>query len=228
MNNFRSQVTLFHILLSAFIIAICCAVALVSWFPYPLFLLDGTWKALLILVCVDLVIGPLLTFIVSGSQKAIRERIFDFSIIALVQISALVFGLMQIYDQRIIGFVHLNNEFHLVSAEAANMKLKNNNLPTFEGRYFGMITYKDFKGLTKTEAEYAMYNIDKYRVLKANVIKRAMANENIVPEKTLTEYGKSAVYKVIYGKRRNGIMVLSENMEVLDIVLAKNVLMLDE
>lgn len=222
MNNFRYRATLFHILLSALIIAVCCVIALLNWFPFPLFLLDGTWKALLILACVDLIIGPLLTFIVSGSQKSIRERTFDFSVIAIIQISALVFGLIQIHDQRIVGFVHLNNEFHLVSAKAGRVKSKENDLPAYQNRYYGMITYKDFKGLSESQAELVMYDMEKYRKLEANIIKRATANENIIPSETLKKYGKSAVYKVIYGKQRNGIMILSANMEVLDIVLAHN------
>lgn len=222
MKNFRFRATLFHILLSALIIGVCCVIALLNWFPFPLFLLDGTWKALLILACVDLIIGPLLTFIVSGSQKSIRERTFDFSVIAIVQISALIFGLIQIHDQRIVGFVHLNNEFHLVSAKAGRVKSKENNLPTYEGRYYGMITYKDFNGLSKSQAELLMYDVEKYRKLEAHVIKRANANENIIPVEILKIYGKNVVYKVVYGKLRNGIMVLSPNMEVLDIVLAHN------
>ena len=85
-----------------------------------------------------------------------------------------------------------------------------------------MITYKDFNGLSKSQAELLMYDVEKYRKLEAHVIKRANANENIIPVEILKIYGKNVVYKVVYGKLRNGIMVLSPNMEVLDIVLAHN------
>jgi hypothetical protein len=66
------------------------------WFPTPFLRLDGTWRALLTLATVDIVIGPLLTLILVSAKKSKRELYIDMLVILTVQPSALGYGLMQI------------------------------------------------------------------------------------------------------------------------------------
>ena len=115
MSDFRAKAVLIHLLVSALIIGCISVYALVSWFPFPLFLLDGTWKALLILATVDLLLGPLITSIISSDKKSVKELTFDFSVVLAIQLAALSFGLFQIQNQRVVALVHVENAFHLVA-----------------------------------------------------------------------------------------------------------------
>ena len=49
---------------------------------------------------IDLILGPLLTFLIFNPLKSLREKIFDLSCVALVQLLALVYGFYTIYQQR--------------------------------------------------------------------------------------------------------------------------------
>ena len=60
------------------------------WYPTPYFAIDGGWQVLRILAGVDVVLGPLLTFIVFKIGKPSLK--FDMSCIILMQIGALIYG----------------------------------------------------------------------------------------------------------------------------------------
>jgi hypothetical protein len=70
----------------------------IIWYPPPYFTIDGGWTHLKILISIHLVIGPLLTFIVFKSGKPSLK--FDLSCIVLLQLGALLYGRMIIYQQR--------------------------------------------------------------------------------------------------------------------------------
>jgi hypothetical protein len=66
-------------------------------YPPPYFTIDGGWTLLKILINIHLVIGPLLTFIVFKSGKPSLK--FDLSCIVLLQLGALIYGGLIIYQQ---------------------------------------------------------------------------------------------------------------------------------
>ncbi len=75
------------------------------WYPLPYFLVDGGWQGMRIVAAVDLVLGPLITFLIFDLSKSRREITFDLLIIATIQISALVYGVVQTYEQRPVAIV---------------------------------------------------------------------------------------------------------------------------
>ncbi len=213
-QRFRLYAVLIHLAVSAVIIASVSAVALLSWFPYPLFLLDGTWVAVLTLAAVDLVLGPCITLIVASSKKPVKELVFDFSVVLAVQIAALAFGLMQISTQKIVALVHIENDFHLVADVRASGFDDENSLPEFNGIRYGMLEQADFTGLTKSEIELKMFDPNAYHALDTDTIKRKLFPAELVDERLLARYGDGYYFKAIAGKRRNGVAVLNEQMEI--------------
>jgi hypothetical protein len=79
-----------HLLICVVIAAAVIGVMLGVWYPGPLFEAAGGSGMLYILVGVDVTLGPLLTLIVFKSGK--RGMKFDLTVIGLVQVAALVYG----------------------------------------------------------------------------------------------------------------------------------------
>ncbi len=63
------------------------------WYPYPFREISGGRELFLLIVGVDVVMGPLITLAVFNPSKSRREKILDFSLIGLLQTGALVYGL---------------------------------------------------------------------------------------------------------------------------------------
>lgn len=88
---------------------------LVEWYPEPFFTAQGGWQGIQLMAFVDMVLGPALTLIVFNHLKSRKEIGLDLSIIALVQVCALVWGGYQVYSQRPIALVFWNEEFYTVT-----------------------------------------------------------------------------------------------------------------
>jgi hypothetical protein len=106
-----------HFLISAVIFVPIFYLLWVHWFPPPLFFTDGGRQGLQIMIPVDLVIGPLLTFIVFNPGKPRRELLADLSVIALVQAVALLFGYVSVDKRSIRAVVWSGGTFSAVQRQ---------------------------------------------------------------------------------------------------------------
>jgi len=95
----KLQATGIHLLFSLLLVLVGFAL-LLMWYPAWLFWSDGGIQVLWLLVGVDLILGPALTFVVYNPQKSIRERLLDLSLILIIQLAAFGYGMYQAYDQR--------------------------------------------------------------------------------------------------------------------------------
>ncbi|MEO0998187.1 MAG: TfpX/TfpZ family type IV pilin accessory protein [Pseudomonadota bacterium] len=96
MTRFRGF--LLHFAISAAVVGVALAVIYFVWYPDPYFRIIGTWEVVRVMVGVDLVLGPLLTLIFYKPGKP-KIRL-DLSIIAVVQLAALIYALTTIYKER--------------------------------------------------------------------------------------------------------------------------------
>lgn len=110
----RLQAALIHLAISAAVGASIAAALLVVWYPPPYFAAAGALDLTVVILGVDLVLGPLLTLVVFRVGKPSLK--FDLSIIALVQASALVYGLSVVVESRPVYLVGAVDRLQLVSA----------------------------------------------------------------------------------------------------------------
>jgi len=76
------------------LVAVGVAVVVLGlWFPYPFRALSGGQHLFWIIVGVDVVCGPLLTTVLFNPAKSRRELTLDLSLVALLQLAALLYGL---------------------------------------------------------------------------------------------------------------------------------------
>lgn len=114
-----------HLALSALILIPFTIVIAFVWFPGPLFTTDGGWQGLRIMLFVDMVIGPALTFLVFNPSKSRRETAMDLGVIALIQAAALTYGYLSVESQRPMAVVFSEGEFVVVAKD----RFKNRDVP---------------------------------------------------------------------------------------------------
>ncbi len=88
MTRFRASSI--HLAISASVVAVILAIVFLFWYPGSTFEISGAMRPVYVLVGVDLVLGPLLTLIIFKQGKP--GLLFDLWFIALVQVTALVYG----------------------------------------------------------------------------------------------------------------------------------------
>jgi len=76
-----------------------------NWYPQPYFSVDGGWQGIRLIGAVDLVLGPLITFLIFDLRKRRREIVFDLMVIAVIQFGALAYGINLTYIQRPVAIV---------------------------------------------------------------------------------------------------------------------------
>ncbi len=86
------------------------------WYPFPFRTLSGGWQLLLLVLGVDVVVGPMLTALVYNPRKGRLEKISEFMVIGCLQISALLYGVWSIFEARPIHVVFEYDRFRIVHA----------------------------------------------------------------------------------------------------------------
>jgi hypothetical protein len=94
------------------------AAALVFWLWYPGAFrgLSGGRDLFLLVVCVDVALGPLLTFAVFDRAKGWKHLRRDLSVIVVLQLCALAYGLHTVYIARPVALVFEHDRFRVVTA----------------------------------------------------------------------------------------------------------------
>ena len=94
----RAKAASLHLTLSCIAVGALALSMWLLWYRPPYFFVDGGWHVLRILVAVDVVLGPVLTFIVFNRAKPDLKR--DLAIIAAIQIGAFIYGAGALYTHR--------------------------------------------------------------------------------------------------------------------------------
>jgi len=94
----RKQAFLTHLAFSTAIFLLLSFVIVFHWYPDFYFSLDGGDRAILTIFFVDVVLGPGLTLLVFKPGK--KSLKFDMSVILLLQMVALAWGVQNVYTER--------------------------------------------------------------------------------------------------------------------------------
>lgn len=105
----------FHFLGSVLVAALAAALVFLVWYPHPYGLLSGGLHLFLILISVDVVCGPLLTLVLFNPRKPRRELVTDMSLVVLIQLAALAYGLYTVHDARPLFLVHEVDRFKVIT-----------------------------------------------------------------------------------------------------------------
>lgn len=104
-----------HLAGSVLFALLASLVVFLLWYPRPYASLLGGLHLFLLVVTVDVVCGPLLTFVLSDFRKSARELTIDLGLVALVQVVALVFGLHTMWLARPVYLAYEVDRFRVVT-----------------------------------------------------------------------------------------------------------------
>ncbi|HCL75164.1 MULTISPECIES: TfpX/TfpZ family type IV pilin accessory protein [Stutzerimonas] len=109
----RLKALLLHLAASALAALLALLLVFKLWYPAPLYAALGVTHILLLLLLVDVTLGPLLTLLVFKPGK--KTLIMDLSIIACLQLVALAYGLWTVAEGRPAWIVYNADRFDVVS-----------------------------------------------------------------------------------------------------------------
>jgi len=132
----RIPAFLIHLLLSGVVAIIAVIIVFFVWYPSPLHDAVGVTKIFLILLSVNLVIGPMLTLLVYKPDKPSLK--FDLTVIAVLQIAALSYGMTTVFQGRPAFIVFNTDRFDIARAsdidpDSAKKALQSNNQAAIAG-----------------------------------------------------------------------------------------------
>lgn len=144
MDQLKRRAVTWHLALSLLLSIALAAWLLLHWFPAPFSFAAGALTGLVIVVSVDMCLGPMLTLLLIHSKKSLRENIFDGVVVATLQFSALAYGLWQVSLARPAAVVFWQDSFYLVKAfdyqerygtQPDLSKLSSESVPVIYARY---------------------------------------------------------------------------------------------
>ena len=98
--RFALRYALRHALVSLLVAGLSALFVFGLLYPPPTSAMLGVGSIFLLLLGVDVVCGPLLTLLLANPAKPQRERWLDFSLVGLVQLAALLYGLHSLWAAR--------------------------------------------------------------------------------------------------------------------------------
>ncbi len=110
----KIKATAIHLAGSILALLAFVSLLLFVWYPQPFFTLDASWSVIQIVAGVDVVVGPLLTFIIFKHGKPGLR--FDLTVIVMMQLSFLSYGVYVAYHERPLYAVFSVDRFTLVSS----------------------------------------------------------------------------------------------------------------
>lgn len=119
----RLQAAGIHLCISLGIAALAATLVFALWYPYPYRDLSGGRELFSMLVAIDVILGPLLTLAFFNIKKTRKQLIFDLSLIGLVQLSALGYGLWTVFEARPVHMVYEYDRFRVAHAADIDPKL---------------------------------------------------------------------------------------------------------
>jgi hypothetical protein len=103
-----------HLAISIAIALVVIAMMLFLWYPTPYFQAMGGGGLLLLVTGVDVVLGPLITFIIFNTKK--KSLKFDLMCVAIVQTVALAYGVSTMFQARPVYTVFNKDRFDVIIA----------------------------------------------------------------------------------------------------------------
>lgn len=112
----RARASAVHFLFSAILAAACAALVYLLWYPAPLGSMSGVSDLFVLVLAVDVVLGPLVTLVVYNTRKPRAELVRDLTLVVLVQLGALGFGMWTVFAGRPVHGVFEYDRIRVVHA----------------------------------------------------------------------------------------------------------------
>jgi hypothetical protein len=113
-----------HFASSLLVAGLMAALLFWVWYPHPFRELSGGRELFFLIMGVDIVCGPLLTFVLFNPAKSRRELAMDLGLVVVLQLAALAYGIWTVHTARPLYLVHEIDRFKVIAladVEAAEL-----------------------------------------------------------------------------------------------------------
>ncbi|WP_262756357.1 TfpX/TfpZ family type IV pilin accessory protein [Acinetobacter gyllenbergii] len=121
-----------HLSLSALVGLVCAFIIYKVWFIAPLEIATKITPIFLMMVGIDIIVGPLLTFLVYKKGKKTLK--LDLSVIVIIQCIALIYGVFNIYQSRPLWIAFDQDSFYLVRANEVDLESEKKAAVAYQSR----------------------------------------------------------------------------------------------
>ena len=101
-----------HLSVSFIVAALVLGWIFTVWYPAPLAKATGVTHIILLMLAIDVIIGPILGFIVYKAHK--KSLKFDLAVVILLQLAALGYGVYSLAEGRPVWIAFNGNRFELI------------------------------------------------------------------------------------------------------------------
>lgn len=116
MLRVRLKAFALHLVISLLLALIAGVLVFHVWYPYPYREISGGKQLFLLIVTTDVMLGPLATLFVFSGKKSRVALWFDFTIIGLLQLLALGYGMWAVFVARPVHLVFEYDRFRVIHA----------------------------------------------------------------------------------------------------------------
>src|SRR5258708_4053006 len=114
--RFRLKAFSLHLVSSATVLTLILGSLYFGWYRWPGWHLTDVKTVVLVMVSVDVVLGPTLTFIIANEKKSRRELTRDIGMIVVVQLCALIYGSVSLWNGRPLYYAFSESVLQLVQS----------------------------------------------------------------------------------------------------------------
>lgn len=114
--RFRLKALGLHLLASTCALSLILGTLYFGWYRWPGWYLADVVHVVVVMAGVDVVVGPLLTFVIARSSKPRRELVRDISMIVAVQLFALIYGTTSLWSGRPLYYAYSETVLQMVQA----------------------------------------------------------------------------------------------------------------
>ena len=119
--KFKLKFFVSHLIISLLVAILMASFVFWVWYPSPLASAVGVGTIFIMMLGIDVILGPLLTLLVAKKGKKTLKM--DLLVIAIIQIGALLYGVYNISITRPVYIVYDNTRFDLVQANHLDSKI---------------------------------------------------------------------------------------------------------
>ncbi|WP_353142698.1 TfpX/TfpZ family type IV pilin accessory protein [Acinetobacter pragensis] len=182
--------------LSHLFISMCVGFAVIGliflvWYPAPLAKAVGVTHISLMLLTIDVILGPILGFIVFKEGKKTLK--IDLTVIVILQLCALSYGLFNIYQGKPAWLVFQNDHFDLIRLNDAlvtkNIQKENGMNPQFKAVDMGKTPVEKNKYLVEEMQTGipASYRVERYTPIEKSAVQLLKEKRNLQVLKAFNE-----------------------------------------
>jgi hypothetical protein len=118
--RFRLKAFGLHLLGSILALSLILGSLYLGWYRWPGWYLADVVQVFMVMTGVDLVAGPLLTLVIANPSKQRRELTRDVGVIIAIQLVALIYGAISLWNGRPLYYAFSENQLQLVQAYDIN------------------------------------------------------------------------------------------------------------